>query len=117
MSQITGIVYVKLDGQLMRSEPGARLKLGGKQRTARVGHSVYGFSEAVVQAEVEFTMLHVGGDDLIGIQNKVDSTLEFITDTGDTYLVSGAFCVNPAEIAGGEGQVPWIFHGNPAEVV
>lgn len=117
MAQVTGVVFVKIDGVLVRSNEGAKLNLGGKERAARVGHSVYGYSEKVVPSQLEFTLSHVGGDDLIGIQHKVDSTIEFQTDTGDTYMVANAFCVNPAELSGGEGQVPFVFQGDPAEKI
>lgn len=117
MAQITGIVFVKVDGALQRSKEGAKLTMGGKERTAQVGHSVYGYAEKVVPAVVEFTLAHVGGDDLIGLQNKVDSTLEFETDTGDSYLVANAFCTKPAELTGGEGDVAFEFNGDAAELV
>jgi len=116
MAQVTGIVYVKVDGELQRSKEGAKLTLGGKERTAQVGHSVYGYSEKVVPSMVEFVLAHVGGDDLIGLQNKVDSTIEFETDTGDTYVVANAFSTKPAEITGGEGDVAMEFQGDPAEL-
>jgi len=117
MAQVTGIVYVKVDGELFRSKEGAKLSLGGKERSAQVGHSVYGYAEKVVPASLEFSIAHVGGDDLIGIQNKIDSTLEFETDTGDTYMVKDAFCTNPSELSGGEGEATFKFEGRPAELV
>ncbi len=116
MAQVTGIVFVKIDGELQRSKEGAKLILGGKERTAQTGYKVYGFSEKVVPATVEFTLAHVGGDDLEGLQNKVDSTIEFETDTGDTYLVANAFSTKPAELTGGEGDVALEYMGDPAEL-
>jgi hypothetical protein len=116
MAQVTGIVYLKIDGALQRSKEGAKLSLGGKERTPQVGHSVYGYSEKVVPATLEFTLAHVGGDDLIGLSNKIESTLEFETDTGDIYMVRNAFCTKPAEITGGEGDVSFEFAGDPAEL-
>lgn len=117
MAQVTGIVYVKVDGQLLRSNEGASLELGGKSREPRVGNRLYGFSEKVVPAKCEFTLAHVGGDDLIGLQDKVDGTLEFETDTGDSYLMANSFCTQPAKISGGSGEVPFIFVGEPAEKI
>lgn len=117
MAQVTGIVLVKIDGQLMRSKEGAKLNIGGKERTAQTGHSVYGYSEKVVPATVEFTMAHVAGDDLRALSDTVDATLEFATDTGDTYMVRNAFCTNPAELTGGEGDTTLNFAGDPAEKV
>lgn len=115
MAQVTGVVYIKVDGELLRSKEGAKINLGGKERTMQTGHSVYGYSEKVVPSMVEFTLAHTAADDLLDIQDKVDSTLEFETDTGITYIVNNAVCTKPAELTGGEGDVSLEFSGDPAE--
>lgn len=117
MAQITGVVIVKVDGAIQRSKEGAKIMLGGKERTPIVGHNVYGFSEKVVAATLEFTLAHTATDDLVDLQNKIDSTLEFETDTGKTYMIANAFSTKPAELTGGEGDVSFAFAGNPAEEV
>ena len=116
MAQVTGIVFVKVNGALLRSKEGAKLMLGGKERTAQVGHKLYGYSEKVVPATVEFTLAHVVADDLEGLQDTVDGTVEFETDTGDNYIVANAFSTKPAELTGGEGDVALEFQGDPAEL-
>ncbi len=115
--KLTGIVMVKIDGVLMRSEPGAELSMGGFRRPPHTGHKVYGHHEEVVHAEVKFTTFHAGGDDLRGLGDKVDATLEFETDTGDTYVVREAWCAEPPVLTGGEGKVAWVFYGQPAELM
>ncbi len=117
MAQVTGIVLLKIDGELQRSKDGAKLNIGGKERTPQTGHSVYGFSEKVVPATLEFTLAHTAGMDLRGLSDKTASTLEFQTDTGDNYLVRNAFCTNPADLTAGEGDVSLQFAGDPAELV
>ena len=117
MAKVTGIVYVKIDGELMRSKEGAKLMMGGYERTPSVGHGLYGYSEKFVPATIEFTMAHVGGDDLLGLQAKVDSSLLFETDTGDTFVVNNAFATKPLELTGGEGDVAMEYAGQPAELV
>jgi hypothetical protein len=116
MSQVTGIVMIKLGGALQRSMEGATLDLGGKEREMVVGHSVYGHKEKVVPSVCTFKTAHVGGDDLIGTAATTDGTLEFETDTGDTYIVSGAVCTKSAKLNGGSGEVEWEFQGKPAEL-
>jgi hypothetical protein len=115
--KLTGIVTIKVDGEIMRSKEGAKLSLGGKERTAQTGNKVYGFTEKLVPSMCEFTLAHAGGDDLIGLQNSVDTTLEFETDTGDTYMIRDAFSTKPAELTGGEGDVAMEFSGQPAELL
>lgn len=115
MAQVTGITFVKVDGELLRTKEGAKLMMGGREATMQVGHSVYGPAFKTVPAELEFSIAHVGGDDLIGMQLKTNSTLEFITDTGDTYMMKNATCMNPTELTGGEGEATFKFAGNAAE--
>ena len=115
MAQVTGIVFVKVNGSLQRSKEGAKLMLGGKERTEQTGHSVYGYSEKVVPAEVEFTLAHTSDDDLIALRDITDGTINFETDSGQVFVVGGAFLASPPELTGGEGDVALTFKGNPAE--
>ena len=113
--QVSGIVFVKIDGAVQRSKPGAKLMMGGVERTAIIANGkVVGFAEKGVAATVSFTLAHKGGDDLIALQDSIDSTLEFETDTGDTYVVSPAFASKPAELSDGEGDVAFEFQGPKA---
>jgi len=114
MAKVTGIVFIKVDGALQRSEEGASLELGGFEREARTGHSVYGPSEKVVASVITFTTAHVGGDDIIDLQNKTEATLEFETDTGDTCMIRNAFSTKPAKLTGDGGGAEFEFMGDPA---
>lgn len=115
MSQVTGIVTVKIDGTLVRSKDGASLDFGGFERTMQTGYKVYGYTQKVAPSVLTFTLAHVGGDDLVGLAAKVDSTIEFITDTGDTYIMKSAVCTKPAKLTGGDGDAEFEFQGEPAE--
>ena len=114
MSQITGIVRVKVDGALLRSKEGAKLNIGGKEREAQTGHAVYGYSEMVVPSSVECTIVHDADTDLIELGNITGATLEFETDTGKTYIIKNAFVTKPPELSGGSGETPLEFNGEPA---
>lgn len=116
MAQVTGICFITIDGKLMRSKPGASLKLGGKERTAQMGHKVYGYSEAVVASEVELTLAHMADTDLIELRDKVNATCQFETDTGVTFLLTNCFVSEPPQLTAGEGDVTLKLMGDPAEV-
>jgi len=115
MAKVTGIVKVYIDGQLQRSKEGAKLMLGGRERTPVVGHSVYGYAEKVAPSQVDFTLADMADTDLIQLRDKVDSTVRFETDTGKSYLIANAFVSTPPEITGGEGDVTVTMMGDPAE--
>jgi hypothetical protein len=114
MSQVTGIVKVYLNGTLQRSKEGAKLTLGGYERTAQVGHSVYGYSEKVAPSQIEFTLAHTADADLEEIAAMVDATVRFECDTGVVYMVNNAFTTKPPELTGGEGDVAIEMQGEPA---
>jgi hypothetical protein len=114
---VTGIVFIKLNGDLQRSKDGAKLTLGGKMGKPQTGYKLYGFSDEFVPGKVEFTLAHVGGEDLIAIQAMRSATLEFETDTGDSYSVANAGCTAAVELTGGDGEVALEFQGDPAELL
>lgn len=114
MAQVTGIVKVYVNGSLQRSKEGAKLILGGFERTAQVGYAVYGYSEKVAPAQVEFTLAHTADTDLVELSELVDATVKFETDTGASYLIANAFVTKPPELTGGEGDVAMEMQGDPA---
>lgn len=113
-SQVTGICIIKVNGKILRSKEGAKIKLGGKERTAVTGHSVYGYSEKVVPAEIEATIADTRDTDLREMSDWVGARVLFETDTGKTYLVTNAFTTEPVELTGGEGDATLKMMGDPA---
>lgn len=114
--QLTGIAFVKIDGELTQSLPGAKLKLGGYKRTARVGHTLYGFTESYEAAELELTVVHSAATPTEDFRDKVDAVILFETDTGVTYQVGNAFITDTPELSDGEGELTLKFAGKAAEV-
>lgn len=115
MSQLTGIAFIKIDGELTQSKPGAKIKLGGYKRTPAVGHKVYGFHEAVEPAEVELSVVHSAATPVEDWRDKTAAVIIFETDTGVTYQVSNAFIMDTPELTDGEGELTLKFAGDPAE--
>lgn len=114
MAKVTGIVKVYINAQLQRSKEGASLKFGGHERAAVVGHSVYGYAEKPVASEITFTLADMADTDLIAINDTVDATVRFETDTGKVFLITEAWVSEPVELAGGEGDVSVTMMGQPA---
>lgn len=115
MSQLTGIAFVKIDGEMTQSKPGAKIKLGGKKRTPVTGHSVYGFTESIDPAEVDLTVAHSAATPVEDWRGKTNAVILFETDTGVTYQVSNAFITDTPELTDGEGELTLKFAGDPAE--
>lgn len=115
MPQVTGIVKVYVDGTLRRSHEGAKLDLGGYERTMQTGHKVYGYSEKVVPAKITFEEAHMADTDLIELKDMVDATAKFECDTGVNYLITNACTTKTLELSGGDGKVSVEIQGDPAE--
>jgi hypothetical protein len=113
MAQVTGIVKLYVNGSLQRSKEGAKLDTGGKERTAVVGHSVYGYTEKVVPSALSFTLAHTSDTDVIAINNMVAASARFECDTGVTYLITNTFTTKPCSVTNGEVSVE--MNGDPAE--
>ena len=115
MAKVTGIVRIKVNGRLLRSKEGAELQTGGKERTAQVGHSVYGYSEKVVASQITCTLAHTADTSIAFLNNIVDATVLFECDSGVTYRVDNAFTTKPVSIKGDGGDLSLEMQGEPAE--
>jgi hypothetical protein len=113
MAQVTGIVKLYVNGKMLRSKPGAKLKVGGMKRDAVVGHSVYGYVEEPVASELDATLAHMSDTDARELSDLTEQTLRFETDTGQTYTVNGAWTSEPCELSGG-GDLTLKMMGPPA---
>ena len=116
MAKVTGIVEVTLDGTKQRSEIGAELDLGGKERTAAMGSRLYGFSEKIVPSHLKFTIFHMSDTDLITLKDFT-GTASFICDTGPVFPITNFTVTKPLKLKGGDGKVDVEGEGDPVETV
>lgn len=116
MARLVGRIWIKTDGNLLRSNEGAQVDLGGAQRESVSGsHTVHGFHETVKPGRVECQVSVAAGDDPEQLRNITDATLTCELDTGQTYIIRDAFLTEPPVIQEGGGQVQLVFEGQPAE--
>jgi hypothetical protein len=97
--------------------PGAKLDIGGNERTTVVGAtSVQGFFETPKASKLECEVT-VGADTrLAAMRNWESVTISFECDTGQQYVIQGAWLTNTPEMTASEGgRVPLTFEGPPAE--
>lgn len=115
MPKVTGIVKVLINSSVQRSKEGASIMFGGKERAFQTGHAVYGPSEKIVPSEIEFTVAHMADTDRQALDDLIDATVEFETDTGRSYVVTNAATTGPGKLTGGEGDLEYTINGDPAE--
>lgn len=103
MSQLTGRVFISINGQKYRSKEGASLDVGGLVREAATSDSgVDGFVEKYTQAAVDFAINHKPEISLTAIHSITDGTLLFQTDTGSVFTLREAWSATPPKLVKGE---------------
>lgn len=103
MAQVTGRVFVNVNGARIRSKPGAKLNMGGTERTAEVSDAgVDGYSEKIVPPRVECQVNHTADVNLDDFRNFRTGTVTFETDTGSVFTLRDAWCAKPPELTGGD---------------
>jgi len=109
--QLTGRTFVTVKGQRLRSKDGATLKnFGGLSRegvTADTG--VAGYTEKTEIPEIECTIAHGADTKLSDFLSITDETISFDTDTGSSYILTGAWCTGALELS--KGEVKLKFQG------
>jgi len=108
----TGRVTVKVDGDQLRSKPGATAQMGGVRRAYEMsdqGETV--FKETLQPGMIKCTMQHCADTDLVALRNFVNGTVQYETDTGLVYTMAGAGTTEIGDLANGEVEV--TFMGDP----
>lgn len=117
MAKKLGKAFIKIDGKMLESMPGAKLDIGGNERTTVVGsNAVQGYFETPKQSKVECE-ISVGKETRLAEMRDWDKvTISFECDTGQLYVVQGAWLTNTPEMTASEGgRVPLTLEGPPAE--
>lgn len=108
MTQVTGRVFVALNGQRIRSKEGASLETGGAEREAQTSDAgVDGFSEKTAVPRVECKVNHTAETSLKSFQDFKDGTLTFETDTGKVFTLIDAWCAKPPKMT--KGEIELVF--------
>lgn len=117
MTMLHGRAFIKVDGELLNTASGAKLKLGGIKRTPVVGEDgKVRFTEAVEASELEADVLLVAGFSLQKLREAKDATVTYEADTGQVYVCRHAFTTEVLQVAAGsEGKVPLKMAGDPAQ--
>jgi hypothetical protein len=102
MTQVTGRVFISLNGQRIRSKEGASLETGGIEREAAISDAgVDGHTEKIVAPKVDCKISHTAQTNLKDLQ-AFTGTLTFETDTGRAYTLIGAWNAKPPKLEKGE---------------
>lgn len=102
-NQVTGRVFITVNGARLASKEGAKLDFGGVTRTGVAGDSgVHGYTEKTEIPFIEATLSHKADTDLVVIAAWANESAMFQTDTGQTYLLRNCWLAKPPELSKGE---------------
>lgn len=116
MTQSLGVVDFLWNGVKYPAEKGATFKQGGLiNKTVYAGRQVFNSQEPMA-AEVKVSTPYLAGTSIATIMAAQPAELQFVCDTGQTYVMPNAFIVGQVEITGGEGgKMTITFNANAAE--
>lgn len=107
MGQLTGRVFITCKGERLRSEKGASLKnFGGVERKGQTADTgVSGYIEETVIPTVECSLQHSADLSLKDLLAITDETISFDTDSGRSFVLTGAWCTGALELTDGKVKV------------
>lgn len=117
MAMTHGKAFIKVDGKLLLTLPGAKLDLGGVERKAVIGaNGVHGFTETTKPAMLECEVSLTAGYSLAQLGKITGATVTYEADTGQTYSVNNAFVTDTMQVTAADGgKVPIKLCGDPAQ--
>lgn len=112
--QGTGIIFARLDGDLLPFKEGTlTVNFGGAERTPVMVNGQIFFTEATTPGVVSGTLLHTSATEIEKLQAKTAATITLETDSGKTFRMNNAFYSGPPELSAGEGDLTVEFTGSP----
>lgn len=118
MAQFLGQATIRWDGNLIETNKGASLDLGGDKRNAIVTGRKIGYAIETVPATVECeTSLEVGMS-LDAIRKMTGAVVTYECDTGQRYIIRDAFVTDAITLKDGDGgNISIKIAGTSAEEV
>ncbi|MCE7510258.1 phage tail tube protein [Alloalcanivorax xenomutans] len=118
MPKLLGRAWIEKDGQVLRTNEGATLELGGIASETKVGNNiVLGHTESIVPGAVECQVSLAEGDRVSDFRGS-GLVISFRADTGQRFIVRDAVLMNPPQMTDGDGgAIPLRYEGQPAEEV
>lgn len=106
MSQLTGIVHINVNGDRLRSKPGATINPGGVSRTTQSGaaRNDHGYSQTPVPSRVTLELMPDANTSLAEIREWASVNIIVECDTGQTYVGQGCWVTEVPELTGGDSS-------------
>lgn len=117
-NQVLGQATIKADGIILQTDKGATLDIGGTGREGVEGDfDASGFQESTKPAKLDYSAFVNPGTSVTAVGRIDNATITFEADTGQVWMIRGAYHVEPPVINQGDGKFSGSFMGPPAEEV
>ena len=117
MSQITGRLFIRVNGNLLPLTGDASVSPGGPNREAVVlNDGTVHRRETLEASTVECTIVDDGNIGVKDVQAIVDATIIVESDAGRRWTVNNAFCTEVPQV-NSKGEITAKFSGDEAQEV
>lgn len=115
-NQVVGQARIKVDGDTLDTDGESTLELGGPVREAQRGDYQAGaFSEKTAESKLTVKILVKRGTSLTALRDIDNATIDFRTDTGQSFLIRNAYVAEVVSLSTSDGKADVVFQGPPAE--
>ena len=117
-NKVMGRVKITADGQLLETDGSSTIDLGGVSREPVVGDYQAGsFMERDNASKVDTNLLFKGSLKLADLRAMDNVTLNIAADTGQNFVIRGAYLAEVISFSSSDGKAKTVFMGPPAEEV
>ena len=104
--KITGNVKIREGGEELLTDGKGTLNPGGFEREAKMnGRAPVGYTENPVPPTLSVVVHHTADTDIKRLSNLTNATILLDTDTGQSWMLRGAFTTTPTPLDVGNGAV------------
>lgn len=102
MTQYSGRATITVNGQVIDTEAGAQFDPGSVTRTSETSDQRSGYSEALRPAKLMCKVKVTRGVSLKDLSDISGATVQFIADTGQSYVMANAWRVGESQFTAGQ---------------
>jgi|GEM_PF-681533 len=118
MPRYAGRATITWNGIKLDSKNGATIDPGGVTRNSQTTDQQSGYTEALRVSKIVCTVAIGEGTSITDLNDIKDATIQFAADTGQTYVVEGAWRVGELNANfGSDSGVELMFNGPEATEV
>jgi len=114
-TQVTGLVEIRIDGNVIRSLPGATLTLDGANKEAIYAGGEFLYKEDPQPPELDMKVAHTADQSIRELADIVDALAIVTTDTGVVFHMRNAWTMEPPQLDSGAGEISLKLSGQSVD--